>query len=84
MSAPKTGKVGIIGSGLIGRSWAMLFVGAGYDVCLYDLSAEQLTAAKIDIEKQLKELERNNCCAGLCRPPSNWPKFRPRPTFPNA
>lgn len=46
-------------SGLIGRSWAMLFVGAGYDVCLYDLSADQLTTAKIDIEKQLYELEVN-------------------------
>ena len=25
------GKVGIVGSGLIGRSYAMLFVGAGFD-----------------------------------------------------
>lgn len=29
-------RVAIVGSGLIGRSWAVVFARAGYDVALYD------------------------------------------------
>jgi 3-hydroxyacyl-CoA dehydrogenase len=37
--------VGIIGAGLIGRSWAMVFARAGWDVRLTDTNADALAAA---------------------------------------
>jgi 3-hydroxyacyl-CoA dehydrogenase len=37
--------VGIIGAGLIGRSWAMVFARAGWDVRITDVSAAQREAA---------------------------------------
>jgi 3-hydroxyacyl-CoA dehydrogenase len=30
-------RVAIIGAGLIGRSWAIVFAGGGFDVALYDV-----------------------------------------------
>lgn len=49
-------KVAIVGSGLIGRSWAVLFARGGYNVVLYDVQQEQLTGALDVIEGQLKSL----------------------------
>jgi 3-hydroxyacyl-CoA dehydrogenase len=31
------GKIGIVGSGLIGKSWAMIFASVGYKVLLYSV-----------------------------------------------
>lgn len=50
-------------SGLIGRSWAMLFAGVGYQVSLYDIEKSQIDTAVTDIQQQLKSLEK----AGLLR-----------------
>jgi 3-hydroxyacyl-CoA dehydrogenase len=36
MIALKEEKIGIIGAGLIGRAWAMVFARAGHAVALYD------------------------------------------------
>lgn len=55
--AAKKEKVGIIGSGLIGRSFAMLFAAAEYEVWLYDIEKSQLSGALEDIKAQLKELD---------------------------
>lgn len=57
-------KVGIVGSGLIGRSWAMLFAAAGYDVVLFDIAQSQLDTAKQDIQNKLEELEQRNLLRG--------------------
>jgi L-gulonate 3-dehydrogenase len=57
------GKVGIVGSGLIGRSWAMLFAAAGYEVKLFDAQSDQVSGAIDDILVQLKDLNE----AGLLR-----------------
>jgi len=57
MSQTGQKKVAVIGSGLIGRSWAMLFAGVGYKVSIYDINKDQLAVALIDIEKQLQELK---------------------------
>jgi L-gulonate 3-dehydrogenase len=53
----------------------MLFVGAGYDVCLYDLSTDQLAAAKVDIEKQLYELEKKELLRGTLSPAEQLAKI---------
>jgi len=47
----------VLCSGLIGKSWAMLFAGAGYRVVLYDTVESQVTAALADIQQQLTKLE---------------------------
>merc|ERR1712071_737409 len=62
-------KVAIVGSGLIGRSWAMLFCGAGYNVCMYDVSRDLVSKALEDIDQQL-ELKGSetlkDCLEGAC------------------
>ncbi|XP_057659834.1 lambda-crystallin [Diorhabda carinulata] len=57
-------KIGIVGSGLIGRSWAMIFAASGYTVSLYDIESKQIESALIDIEQQLKTLEKENLLRG--------------------
>jgi L-gulonate 3-dehydrogenase len=48
--------VAIVGTGLIGRSWAIVFARAGWDVHITDPSAEQLAAAPRLIRQGLDEL----------------------------
>ncbi|KAK0042763.1 lambda-crystallin [Biomphalaria pfeifferi] len=57
-------KIGVIGSGLIGRSFTMLFVSAGYKVVVFDIEQSQLEAAKKDIWKQLVALESQGLLRG--------------------
>lgn len=56
--------IGILGSGLIGRSWAMLFAAAGYQVRLYDIEPKQVQSALREIESQLVELEKTKLLRG--------------------
>ena len=51
-------------SGLIGRGWAMLFTGGGYNVCLFDVENSQLTNAKDDIRQQFDKLEKSGLLKG--------------------
>ncbi len=51
--------VAIVGAGLIGRSWAIVFAKAGWDVHIADPSAEQLAAAPRLIREGLDELARH-------------------------
>jgi len=52
----------MIGAGLIGRAWAMVFARAGWTVRLYDSNAAQLTDARAYIGPSLVEQQG----AGLC------------------
>lgn len=51
-------------SGLIGRSWAMLFASAGYKVIVYDIEPAQISSALENILSQLKELEKSGLLRG--------------------
>uniref|UniRef100_UPI00398ED8D1 lambda-crystallin homolog isoform X2 n=1 Tax=Pristiophorus japonicus TaxID=55135 RepID=UPI00398ED8D1 len=68
MSDCKKGNILIVGSGLVGRSWAMVFAGAGYRVTLYDTVQQQVTSAIENIRKQLNELERTGMLRGTFKP----------------
>jgi L-gulonate 3-dehydrogenase len=52
----------MIGAGLIGRSWAMVFARSGWTVRLYDSDPGQLTEARAYIRPSLAEQQ----AAGLC------------------
>lgn len=52
-------KVGIVGSGTIGTSWALNFAWKGADVFLYDIGEPQLAAAAAALEANLKVLQEN-------------------------
>ncbi|XP_077473994.1 lambda-crystallin homolog [Stigmatopora argus] len=47
----------VIGSGLIGRSWAMVFVSGGYRVKIYDNKPGQAANCINEIQKQMMELQ---------------------------
>lgn len=64
MSQLKKEKVGIVGSGLIGRSWSMLFASVGYQVMLYDILPEQVSTALTATEKELQDLEAKGLLRG--------------------
>ncbi|WP_421692965.1 3-hydroxyacyl-CoA dehydrogenase [Aestuariivirga sp.] len=49
-------KTAILGSGLIGRSWAMVFARGGHDVLLWDQDAGQVDKALAHIARTLPEM----------------------------
>uniref|UniRef100_A0A670I011 L-gulonate 3-dehydrogenase n=1 Tax=Podarcis muralis TaxID=64176 RepID=A0A670I011_PODMU len=64
MDPVQEGRVVIVGSGLIGCSWAMLFASGGFQVKLYDIVQEQVTKALEKIGKELKELGKTGMLKG--------------------
>ena len=59
-------------SGLIGRSWAMLFAAADYRVQIYDIEPKQLTSALEEIKKQLAFLENLGLLRGNLNPKQQY------------
>lgn len=64
MSQPKLERIGILGGGLIGSSWAMIFASVGYQVQIYGISPEQNTKTIDHIATELKRLEQINALRG--------------------
>lgn len=52
-----TRTVALLGAGLIGRGWAILFANAGYDVRVYDTGAQAPVTAREAIAANLRVLE---------------------------
>ncbi|KAK5890025.1 hypothetical protein CesoFtcFv8_013595 [Champsocephalus esox] len=67
MSSSDMNTITVIGSGLIGRSWAMVFVSGGYSVKIYDNQPGQAARAIQEIRKQLEELEEAHMLRGELR-----------------
>ncbi|XP_068428739.1 lambda-crystallin homolog [Clinocottus analis] len=65
MSSSDMRIITVIGSGLIGRSWAMVFLSGGFSVKIYDNQPGQAAQAVTEIRKQLQELQD----AGMLRGP---------------
>src|SRR5579871_6024184 len=57
-------KVAIIGSGFVGRAWAISFARAGHDIALWDADQAAPTAAIAFIESVLPHLADNDLLAG--------------------
>ncbi|XP_007903767.1 lambda-crystallin homolog isoform X1 [Callorhinchus milii] len=68
MTDSRDASISIVGSGLIGRSWATVFSSAGYTVRLYDVVQQQVDSAIQDIRHQLNELEKNGMLRGTSKP----------------
>uniref|UniRef100_UPI0037E9508F lambda-crystallin homolog n=1 Tax=Semicossyphus pulcher TaxID=241346 RepID=UPI0037E9508F len=64
MSSSDMKIVTVIGSGLIGRSWSMVFISGGYSVKIYDNQPGQAANAIKEIRKQLEELEEAHMLKG--------------------
>jgi 3-hydroxyacyl-CoA dehydrogenase len=58
------GKVAIVGSGLVGRAWAISFARAGHEVALWDEDAAAPRRAHAYIEGLLPDLEANDLLNG--------------------
>ncbi|MGD9538833.1 MAG: 3-hydroxyacyl-CoA dehydrogenase [Alphaproteobacteria bacterium] len=57
-------KIALIGSGFIGRSWAIAFSRAGYDIALYDPANGAVDAALRFIDEVLDDLDKNDLLNG--------------------
>jgi 3-hydroxyacyl-CoA dehydrogenase len=68
-------QVAVVGAGLIGRAWSIVFARAGFDVLLWDPVAQQVEAALAFIGERLPELEQ----AGLLKEPPQLVIRRVRP-----
>jgi L-gulonate 3-dehydrogenase len=64
MTPPESRKVAVVGAGVIGRSWALVFARAGCETRVYDPSARQLERATDWLEAEL----RRDRAAGLVTP----------------
>ncbi len=69
-------KIAIIGAGLVGRGWSIVFARAGHEVALYDSQAGALEQAPASIRRTLEELKRN----AIVDEPSETIAARIRPT----
>lgn len=53
-------KIGLVGGGLIGQAWAIVFARAGHEVLMYDASPVTVELAEANIASRLDDLARFN------------------------
>ena len=75
-------KVAVVGAGLIGRSWSMVFARAGFEVALYDPAPGAGEAALAFIAERLPELAEFGLVAGP--PGAVLARIRPAPSLADA
>lgn len=51
-------KIGIIGAGLIGRAWAIVFARAGFSVAIHDVVPQALASCRTQLRENLDDLAR--------------------------
>jgi 3-hydroxyacyl-CoA dehydrogenase len=75
-------KIAVVGAGLIGRAWSIVFARAGFDVALWDPVPQAVTAAQDFIAERLPELRE----AGLLSddPVAVRARIHPAPTLADA
>ncbi len=49
-------RVAVVGAGLIGRSWAIVFAAGGFEVALYDTGCDVVDAARVLVGQGLRDL----------------------------
>jgi L-gulonate 3-dehydrogenase len=76
-------KAAVIGAGLIGRSWAIVFARAGFEVALWDPVAEAVPAALCFAADRLPELAAHDLLRGQS-PDAVMARMRPAPTLADA
>lgn len=52
-------RVGVVGAGLIGKAWAVVFARAGFGVSVYDVSAQALQVCMQGVRSSLEDLREN-------------------------
>lgn len=62
--ASSSKKIGIVGSGLIGQNWSMIFASAGYNVTVFDVDPDQLKRAQSSLKSTLEQYERDGYLRG--------------------
>ena len=50
-------KIAIVGAGLVGRAWAIVFARAGYPVMLYDSNPDTVAKSLETVESSLGDLQ---------------------------
>ena len=67
MSENKGKKVAIVGSGLVGKSWAMIFASVGFDVTMFDILPEQVNTALNNIKIEVDQFEKDGVLRGTLK-----------------
>jgi 3-hydroxyacyl-CoA dehydrogenase len=62
--APEKPKVAVIGTGLVGRAWGIVFARAGFQVRMWDVNPAAVSAALAFIEARLPELAEAGLLGG--------------------
>lgn len=64
-----------LSSGIIGKSWAMLFASVACKVVIYDIKPKQIEAALTDIKQQLQRLEQESILRGTLNASEQFDKI---------
>jgi 3-hydroxyacyl-CoA dehydrogenase len=72
-------KVALVGTGLVGTSWGIVFARAGYDVALFDPVDGAAAASKGNVAKSLPDLAARGLLNGQTVQQRPWNRRSPKP-----